>query len=364
MIVALVTWALIYAQAPSELEVANASTIETTSPRATRSNPVVSTILPKAGSNTLKVTSTGSITVRNNIQLVSQVTGRIVWVASSLRRGGRFRAGEDLLRIDPRDFELAMAQATAEHSAAFSTLELAIATSEAAIANYALLNPGKEVPHLVAKRPQIDQAKAQVASAKAKEQMARLDLSRTTFALPFTGRVVDSEAEVGQLINQGQAFGNVFAVDSIEAQVPVSPTDLALISPPIGRQGIVFIGDRALTARLMRVSPDLDARTRFAQLFFELPQTEDLYPGTFIDIEIAGPTLASTLLLPEAAEQADESIWSITDGTLKRNRPKFLNRNREGIIVQAFDYGDGVVLGTVPGAVEGLIVTAQLRDKQ
>ena len=84
-----------------------------------------------------------------------------------------------------------------------------------------------------------------------------------------------------------------------------------------------------------------------------------MYPGSFFDIEIEGPSLSNTLLLPEAAEQIDESVWSVADGKLRKFFPSFLNRNQQGIITQSFDPGQGIVLGTVPGAYEGMSVNVK-----
>ena len=86
----------------------------------------------------------------------------------------------------------------------------------------------------------------------------------------------------------------------------------------------------------------------------------NLYPGSFIDVSIEGPRLENTILLPEAAEQINGSIWTVNEGKLIKKKPKFINRNMAGIVVENFPLGDGVVLGTVPGAKEGMTVQAKV----
>lgn len=358
-IIGLIASALLYARAPSDIEVAERISIATADKGRPPTRPLLTVARPQPGDHTVEVSATGAVVVRNSITLVPEVTGRIVWVSDSLQRGGDFRADETLLKIDQRDFELALDQARAETHAAQSSLELATATSEAAIANYALLNPDKAAPPLVAKRPQIAQAKASVEAAQARENIARLELSRTIFSLPFDGRVVDSQAEVGQLINMGQAFGEVFANDAIEALVPVSPSQLRLIEPAVGRAARIRINKATFAGSVARISPNLDERTRFAQLHLTIDHGGQIYPGTFIDVEITGPTLGQTLLLPEAAEQANESVWTVHDSALKKQTLTYINRNKSGILVPDFDIGEGIVLGTVPGGVDGLMVAVE-----
>jgi RND family efflux transporter MFP subunit len=358
-ITALIVSAVLYARAPSDVEAAERISITTADNRRDSNRPLLTVARPQPGEHTVEVSATGTVVVRNSIDLVPEVTGRVVWASPSLQRGGNFRANETLLKVDPRDFELALDQAEAETHAAESTLELALATSEAAIANYALLNPGKKAPPLVAKLPQIEQAKATVEAAKAREEIARLDLSRTRFSLPFDGRVVDSHAEVGQLINNGQSFGEVFASDAIEALVPISPSQLKLIEPAVGRAASIRMDGATFTGSVARISPNLDERTRFAQLHLSIENSGQIYPGTFIDVEIAGPTLAGTILLPEAAEQANESVWTVRDAKLTRQQLTYINRNKAGIIVPEFEIGEGIVLGTVPGGIDGMMVAVE-----
>ena len=354
-IVLITVIAIYYSQAPSEEEAMENIGIKVGKPSGD-STPYVSIAMPKATENAIEVRGTGSIVVRNSVDLVTEVTGRVIWVAPSFRRGGSFKANERLLQIDPKDFQLALAQANADKLSAESNYQLTKAQSEAAISNYAILNPGVEVPPLVAKTPQLEQAQAQIAAASAREEIAQLDLSRTNFSLPFNGRVVDSQAEIGQLLNRGQRFGEAFDIESVEASVPISPKDLEKLKPAVGRTAQVSLGNTTLQATVARVSPNLDERTRFAQLYLKLERTANLYPGSFIDVVVNGPTLKNTILLPESAEQINESIWIVKNKTLTKVTPNFINRQVQGIITDNFEIEDGIVLGTVPGAKEGMSV--------
>ena len=169
--------------------------------------------------------------------------------------------------------------------------------------------------------------------------------------------MVDSQAEIGQLLNRGQRFGEAFDIESVEASVPISPKDLEKLKPAVGRTAQVSLGNTTLQATVARVSPNLDERTRFAQLYLKLERTANLYPGSFIDVVVNGPTLKNTILLPESAEQINESIWIVKNKTLTKVTPNFINRQVQGIITDNFEIEDGIVLGTVPGAKEGMSVT-------
>ena len=181
-IVGVIALAVVVSRAPS--------TPATGAPSFVRPAPAtqvtqVQVVQPSATTHQVSVNANGSISVRNYIDLTPQVSGRIETIAPALRAGGTFAAGETLLVIDQRDFKLRLAQTQADVASARSSLLLQQAKSDAAVANYALLNPGKTVPPLVALTPQIAQAEAQLAAALARAEVAQLELSRTRFSLPF-----------------------------------------------------------------------------------------------------------------------------------------------------------------------------------
>jgi multidrug efflux pump subunit AcrA (membrane-fusion protein) len=71
--------------------------------------PVVNVVHAQPRTVTLPVQTQGTVAPRRQIELVSQVAGRIVEVAPRFVSGGFFADGEWLVRIDPRDYELALA---------------------------------------------------------------------------------------------------------------------------------------------------------------------------------------------------------------------------------------------------------------
>ena len=357
VVVALVLLALVYARAPRQ---GSADAPPSFAGRDSETPPLVRVVRPAVAATALRIAATGSVAVRNHVALAPQVGGRVVEVSPSLRAGGAFRAGERLLLIDQRDYQLAYEQAEADVATAAATLMLQEAEGEAAQANYALLNPGEAAPPLVAKTPQIAQAKARLAAAQARLKVVALELQRTAFSLPFAGRVTETSAEVGQVLNRGQAFGQAFALDALEVVAPLSADDVRRLQPVAGRQAAVRGGGRALRAQVDRMSAELDARSRFATLYLTfVEQAEGLAPGTFVDLAIEGPQLADTFLLPEAAEQVGGSVWLVENDQLRSFTPTVLGRTAEGWLVAAFDAKDGVVTGAVPGARAGLAVYTQ-----
>ena len=101
--------------------------LKTPPPRSPRVHlgPLVETI--PAPARSLRVTVKGHGTVRpaEEIDLVPQVAGIVVWKSPRFESGGFFRRGELLVQIDPRDYGLAVEVARAEVAQSQYALEVA-----------------------------------------------------------------------------------------------------------------------------------------------------------------------------------------------------------------------------------------------
>ncbi len=321
----------------------------------------VRVIRPDSETIQARVDSTGSLVARNVVAIIPQVSGVAEWVSSNLRTGGVFTAGEELYRIESADFELAVTQAKANLLVAEANLELREAESFAAIENWALLNPDTEAPSLVTRAPQIQQAMANIAVAVAQLEAAELNLSRTTFALPFDGRVLNTQVGEGQLLARGQAIATVYDKSSIEVQVPVSSSELTRLQPVVGRSAMIYQNGTRLEATVERLASAVEERSRSTSLYLVFDSPKELVPGTFVTVEIQGRSRPDSFRLPEQVEQPNSTLWVVREGVLQPLPLEIYERRSKELIVPAFEYFDGIVAGTLAEAYPGMPVTVTVQ---
>ena len=92
--------------------------VVSTRPRAVpqkpgRPLPLVRTIEVSPQKVELIVQTQGTVVPRTEIDIISEVSGRVVEVSSSFRAGGFFRRGDLLVALDAREYALAVATASA-----------------------------------------------------------------------------------------------------------------------------------------------------------------------------------------------------------------------------------------------------------
>lgn len=130
--------------------------------------PVISALLvdaiqPEVMNGTFTIRAQGTITPRIQTSIVAEVSGRVIWVSEQFLAGGLFEAGEELLRVDPSDYETALLAAQADLSAAQATLADEQARSDAARDDYRRLYGNDRQPSELALRlPQVARAQAAV----------------------------------------------------------------------------------------------------------------------------------------------------------------------------------------------------------
>ena len=79
-------------------------------------------------------------------------------------------------------------------------------------------------------------------------------------------------------------------------------------------------------------------------------------PGTFVEVRVEGPVHENVFVLPDSVLREGGSVWIVKSGRLVKFVPNSIGRAVGGELVEAFDTGDGVVIGAVAGATEGLAV--------
>ena len=360
LILAVVAVALYLARAPERVERDAVSALS-----AEDSRPVVSVIHPTRTDQALTVALTGEVSLAQRARLKSEVAGRVVWVSPEFTNGGSIGANERLVGIDPTEYELRVKAAEQEVREAEARVRIARARGEENARGFAREYPDAEASDWVRRLPHIAKAEARLEKTRAELELARLQLARTDISLPYPARVIASRIEVGEYVGPDLAgaspfMGVVYRPEALQVDAPIEPKDLEYLNPVIGRSARVRTRGGAYDAEVVRVSSVIAPRSRLATVFLRFseehaPDSLPL-PGTFAEIAIAGPSYEGVYVLPESVLQEQGSVWVVQEGTLRAFEPRTLGRTDEGPVVEVFDAGEGVVVGTLPGAREGLEV--------
>ncbi len=315
----------------------------------------------------VEVQGFGTIEARTRVTLVPQVSGRVVWIHPALRAGGDFSADDDLLRLEESDYVLAVRMADASLDSARATYELELADAESNVAEWTAMHQGDDPPPLVSREPQLLQARAAIASAEASLDMAKLSLERTRVRLPFAGRIISEQVDLGQYVTGGQQLATAYATDSFEVRVPIEPSELRWVrwNADPERASEVTIRDESdvlaapLTGRVARIESELDPQSRMAIIVVDVTPQSDvlLLPGTFVAVVIASDVIDDVVTVPRSALRVDGAVWLEHEGTLRIVHPTIIRDQGEVVFVDALPAGR-LVTTDLEIAVDGMAVRA------
>lgn len=343
--------------------------------------PLVEIRRVEAETVVVQVTGQGEVRPRVAVELSPQVSGRLVAVHPSLVTGGRFRAGEVLLEIDPRDYELAVDRAHAAVAGAETVLAREQAEGAAAGDEWRGVHGDEAPPELLVRGPQIREAEARLAAARADLAGAELALERTRISLPWNGLVIDENVDVGQMVTTGQRLATVYGTDEAEVRVPLDDRELAwfeLPAPPGSGKGArrgpavevsaEFAGARhTWEGRVDRIEGQVDPRSRMVGVvvvvedpFSRRNERPPLLPGTFVDVAIEGTRLDSVVVLPRLALRGGDTVWVVDGQRLEVRDVRVLRRERERIYVgSGLEPGESVVTSSLDAVTDGMTVRSR-----
>lgn len=201
---------------------------------------VVSATQAKPGTEAMQITAMGTVIPARQVTIHPEVTGRIIYQNPNLVPGGRFLSGEVLVKIDPRDYDLAIGQ----HQAAVSQAKLNLAR-ESSLKKVAekewnlIINdvkPTKEGKRLALREIQLENAKVALQAALSNLEKAQLMRSRTVIRAPFNAIVVEESVDVGQFVSNATRLATLVDADRFWVRASVPTDRLAWIRVPGKKQ--------------------------------------------------------------------------------------------------------------------------------
>ena len=343
---------------------------------------LVETMEAEYSNVTLSVFAEGTVAPRTVTELTPEVGGRVIEVEDSLVVGGFFEEGDVLLRLDSRDYELAVTRARAPIAQARLRLETERQEAAVAMEEWELLGTGRPTP-LAVREPQIAAAQAALASAEAALQQAEYDLERTVVVAPFAGRVRQERVDVGQFVARGNSVATLYAVDAAEVRLPIPDSELAYLNLPLAYRNDApseqlqgppvilradFAGGRhEWRGRIVRTEGEIDPRTRMVHAIARVedpyarggnPTRPPLAVGMFVEAEVVGRPSGRVMVLPRTVLRGVDQVLIVDDSNHVRFRQVELFRlERERVLVRAgLEEGDRIIVSPLEGAVDGMQV--------
>src|SRR6516162_9399029 len=320
----------------------------------------------------------GQFSAVSQVELRAQVGGTLTGIF--FKDGDIVRKGDLLFTIDPRPYEITLAEATAQLNVASAHLELADRQLDRA-KDLEQSNAGS-VENVDQRTSDLRSARAAVEEAKARIRDAQFDIDRCRITAPFTGRMGTHLVSVGNLIAGSRTaaspttlLATLVSLDPIYLDFDMSESDFLAYSKYRGhlrgghvQKVEVALGDDNQYARsgvfdfldnvLDRSSGTIHARATVANSDLVLT------PGLFARVRLVVAPPSPTLLVPDGAVLPDQSQHMVmtvsTDGTVVPKQVEIGGiRGGLRVIRSGLSPSDQVILDGLLHAAPGTKVATQ-----
>jgi multidrug efflux system membrane fusion protein len=286
---------------------------------AARATPVIAA-RARRGDMNLYLTGLGTVTALNTVTIRSRVDGQIDKIGFT--EGQLVHEGDLLIEIDPRPFQVQLAQMEAQLAKDQALLKNARTDLE----RYEQAKDAVSAQQLATQQATVNQFEASIRADQAQIDNARLQLTYSRITAPITGRIGLRLVDSGNMVRANDATGLAIIAQTQPISVVFSlPEDsLRDVLPKVraGKSLTVEAYDRDLSRRfatgtLLALDNQVDPATGTIRLKATYPnEKETLYPNQFVNARLLAETRKDAVIVPAAALQQSPSgpfVWVVKE---------------------------------------------------
>ena len=258
----------------------------------------------------VSVNAIGTITALNTATVRARVDGELRRILFT--EGQQVKAGDLLAEIDPRAYEVALAQMQGQlqrDAAQLKNAELDLARYRDLLAKDSIAKQQVDTQEAL-----VGQLKGTVQSDQAQVDNARLQLSYTRVTAPISGRLGLRQVDLGNIVHASDTTGLVTITQTqpIAVVFAVPEAHLPQITRRLQAKGSVLAVEawdreqrkRLAQGRVLTTDNAIDTTTGTIKLKAEFPNADGtLFPNQFVNIRRQLDTLPNALVAPNNAIQ-------------------------------------------------------------
>ena len=280
----------------------------------------------------------GELASRREVDLRVLVAGEVISTSDKFEEGTRVEAGEELLRLDPFNFDNALKDARAQLRGGQALLDERKASLELAKVEFqraeTLIQKGTVAQKYVDDRrldltiakSRFTQQDAAVDRLRVQVARAERDLKNSILRAPFSGHLSDLNARKGRLVGLNDRVATLSDAESYEVRFNLSDAQygrfLETGTELVGRVVDVIwsVGGREvkLQARLSQVGARISQDTRgvdaYAHIVGDIPTS--LRSGAFVRVLVRGSEINNVVSVKRDAFYGPNMLYVIKDGKL------------------------------------------------
>jgi len=301
----------------------------------------------------------GNIIAQNQVDVISQLPGKIIKISPKILSNDYFEKGEKIFELDSFNFKQELIKKKSEleelrnelksKNLIFSELEkqqilskknydrktqlvgdivtkknLEDAATELSINNAKVLDIKSNIQTIL----------SNIKIAESQVKQAQRNLTDTVYRAPFSGKLDNSFIEVGAEVSTGLILGKLLNTSDLSVQFFVGESVYTHLSNILGKEAQVFWKKsnfkKNYSAKVFYIDSAINkdrAGLNIKAKLEEISENDPIKPGVFVEVVIQGLTIQESFLVDENSIYEDTFVY-----VLEGNKAERTKINVEGFV--------------------------------
>ena len=294
----------------------------------------------------------GNVVAQNEVEIISQLRGKIINVSPKVLSNKYFEKGEKIFELDSFNYKQELIKKKSEleelrnelksKNLIFSEIEkqqilskknydrkaqlvgdivtkknLEDAASELSINNAKILDIKSNIQTLL----------SNIKIAESQVRLARRNLKDTVYKAPFAGKLENSNIEVGLELSTGRILGRLLNTSDLNVQFFVGENIYTRMNNILGKEAKVLWEKsnfkKNYTAKVFYIDSSIDKERAGLNIKAKLEKVSDndpIKPGVFVQVIIQGFTIQESFLVDENSIYEDTFIYILEGNKAVRKK--------------------------------------------
>ena len=307
----------------------------------------------------------GNIVAQNQVDVISQLPGKIINISPKVLSNNYFEKGEKIFELDPFNYKQELIKKKSEleelrnelksKNLIFSEIEkqqilskknydrktqlvgdivtkknLEDAATELSINNAKVLDIKSNIQTIL----------SNIKIAESQVKLAQRNLTDTVYRAPFSGKLDNSFIEVGAEVSTGRILGKLLNTSDLNVQFFVGENIYTHISNILGKEAQVFWKKsnfkKNYLAKVFYIDSAINkerAGLNIKAKLEEISENDPIKPGVFVEVVIQGLTIQESFLVDENSIYEDTFIYVLEGNKAVRTKINVEGFAKEKVII-------------------------------
>ncbi len=307
----------------------------------------------------------GNIIAQNQVDVISQLPGKIIKISPKVLSNEYFEKGEKIFELDSFNFKQELIKRKSEleelrnelksKNLIFSELEkqqilskknydrktqlvgdivtkknLEDAATELSINNAKVLDIKSNIQTIL----------SNIKIAESQVKQAQRNLTDTVYRAPFSGKLDNSSIEVGAEVSTGRILGKLLNTSDLSVQFFVGESIYTHLSNILGKEAQVFWKKsnfkKNYSAKVFYIDSAINkerAGLNIKAKLEDISENDPIKPGVFVEVVIQGLTIQESFLVDENSIYEDTFIYVLEGNKAVRTKINVEGFAKEKVII-------------------------------